>query len=353
MTTTHNGGSALTANAETAITPRADRQRGIAALTTTGGWTPEQVSLIRNTIAKGATDDELRLFIAVAGRTGLDPFTRQIHCVKRWDSNAGREVMAIQTGIDGYRLIAARTGEYAGQDPPQWCGPDGVWVDVWLSDSPPAAARVAVYRKDRERPTVGVARWRAYCQTKKGGEPNSMWQRFSAEMLAKCAEALALRKEFPQDLADLYTDAEVSDELPRDTRGHYGVKNAAERSTADVLDRAMDEPETPEQETGDDDAGEDDAPVGSSALTLTEFFAVCKKAKSVTRGRTFVKEAPTASGQWYFIDQGILTSTLLADEQPGSVLLQKDGEQVVDQGRLERLHAGARAVLDDAASRAA
>ncbi len=69
----------------------------------------DQLDLIRNTFAKGATEDEFRLFIEVAKRKGLDILSRQIHLVKRWDKKTGREVCEIQTGIDGYRLMGGCT----------------------------------------------------------------------------------------------------------------------------------------------------------------------------------------------------------------------------------------------------
>lgn len=176
------------------------------------GLDREQVELLKRTVAKGTTDDQFALFMTIAQRRKLDPFAKQIWCVLRKNKDSTVE-MSVQTAIDGFRLIAQRTGEYDGQDRPLWCGDDGVWVDVWLSKDPPKAAVIFAYRKGVSRPFVGIAHLVSYASYKDDGRTlAAKWGQMPEHMLAKCAEAGALRKAFPEDLTGLYTDDEMGRE---------------------------------------------------------------------------------------------------------------------------------------------
>src|SRR5262245_32160792 len=167
--------------------------------------TLQQVALLKRTVAQGTTDDEFSLFLHVCQRTGLDPFARQIYCVVRGRGDKRRAVT--QTGIDGLRLTADRSGLYAGSDEP-----------LYDSDTEPHPlwARVTVWKlvQGARYPFVGMARWSEYVQVYYDTQARAevvgeMWQRMPYLMLGKCAEALALRKAFPAELSGVYTPEEL------------------------------------------------------------------------------------------------------------------------------------------------
>lgn len=165
-------------------------------------WTREKIDLLKRTICKDATDDEFMIFMAAVKRTGFDPFIRQIHAVKRWDSKDNKSVMAIQIGIDGFRLQAERSGKYAGSD-------DAIFDD----ESKPSRATVTVWKLlDGQRCAfTGTARWDEYYP---GDKQGFMWKQKPCVMLSKCAEALALRKAFPAELSGLYAPEEIEKAPP-------------------------------------------------------------------------------------------------------------------------------------------
>lgn len=163
-----------------------------------------QRELLRRTVAEKASDDQLELFLAYALRAQLDPFTRQIYCAI---DNNGR--MSILAGIDGLRLSASRTGFFLGSTTPEWCDEDGVWKDVWLKQSAPAAAKVGVIRQMPGGTTQTTYRVAIF---KEFNRPTQQtWQRMPAHMLAVRAESHALRAAFPNELGGIYTADEMDD----------------------------------------------------------------------------------------------------------------------------------------------
>lgn len=152
---------------------------------------------------------ELDMLIHAAERTGLDPLARQIYASKRMDRKNNRANISIQATIDGFRVIAARTNEYEGQEGPFWCDESGKWSDVWLGNGRPYAAKVGVLRKGFKGPMWSVAIFTEYMQAY-DNKPSGLWGKMGATMIAKCAEALALRRAFPNELSGVYTADEMT-----------------------------------------------------------------------------------------------------------------------------------------------
>lgn len=163
----------------------------------------QKLNLLKDVFFKDASNEEFMLFTHACERSGLDPFMKQIYPVKRWDNTLKRNTMTIQTGIDGYRLIAERTGRYCpGKEP------------IFEYDKNGNLFKATAYVK--KLTTDGVwhdvpafAYFEEYCQRTKEGNPTSMWAKMPHSQLAKCAEALALRKAFPNECSGIYTKEEM------------------------------------------------------------------------------------------------------------------------------------------------
>lgn len=179
-------------------------------------FSESQIALVKTTLMPGSTNEELNFFGAICKRTKLDPFARQIFPVprntKNWKTGQYETKWSFQTSVDGFRLIAERSNKYEGQTPTQWCGKDGEWVDVWLENFAPSAARVGVYKKNHREATYAVAKFSSYCQIDKSGNPSGLWKKMPEVMIAKCAECLAIRKCFPNDVQGLYAEEEMHQE---------------------------------------------------------------------------------------------------------------------------------------------
>ena len=203
-------------------------------------WSEHQLATLAQLGVKDAPNGDLAVYFHQCQRTGLDPFARQIYMIGRYDGQTRGTKYTIQTGIDGFRLVGRRAADATHHtialSPTEWCGPDGVWRDVWLATEPPAAARITLYRDGGAFPSIAL--WSEYAQTTKDGGLTKMWRERSAGQLAKCAEALAWRKAFPQDLSGLYT----SDEMARangDANAQVEVESSHRIPQTTSLDDAL------------------------------------------------------------------------------------------------------------------
>jgi phage recombination protein Bet len=167
---------------------------------------PKEVELVKRTVATGATDDELKLYFYDCQRRGVHPLDKLIHFTKR-----GGKYVPI-TSIDFMRQRATASGAYAGKDPSIFKGEPG---------KAGFEATLTVYRlvQGVRCAWTSTARWSEYFP---GEQQGHMWKKMPHVMLEKCAEALALRQAFPNELQGLYTKEEMeqaADEKPKPTQG--------------------------------------------------------------------------------------------------------------------------------------
>jgi len=170
------------------------------------GWDADKLALIREHIAPGCNDSEFAYFLEVANAMGLNPLKREIYAIKRWDKRAQKEKITFQTSIDGYRKIAHGTSEFVG------CSDVAFHSEPGFRGGQDLVATVTVRRSVQG--AVGEwaasARYSEYVQTFQDGNPMHMWAKMPKTMLGKCAEALALRKAFPNELGGVYTQEEMA-----------------------------------------------------------------------------------------------------------------------------------------------
>lgn len=169
-------------------------------------FNPKQIDILKNSICKGVTNEEFEVFLMACAKTQLDPFMKQIYAVKRKAKRADGtwgETMTIQTGIDGYRLLAERTGCYApGPEPVYGYDADGRLLS--------ATACIKKQTRDGTWHTICASAYiDEYMQKTRDGQPMGMWANMPRTMLAKCAESQALRKAFPAEMSGIYTKEEM------------------------------------------------------------------------------------------------------------------------------------------------
>lgn len=150
------------------------------------------------TVAKGATPPELALFVEMCRSTGLNPFKREI-----WFIKTGQGGVQMMTGINGFYQIANKHPMY-----------DGTETEIVEENGRIIKAVARVHRKDRKIPSVAEAYMEEYAK------PYGNWKTMPRVMISKCAESMALRKAFPQELNGLYSTEEMPREFaaPQETK---------------------------------------------------------------------------------------------------------------------------------------
>ena len=182
----------------------------------------------------------IKMFARYCATSGLSPFKKQVHLIVR-NSNQGPR-FTIQTAIDGYRSIADRSGHYAGNDDAKFDQGLTQFECISAGIKQPTTATVSVYKLvgGQRCPFTATATWDAYCPPEKQA---FMWNKMPFTMLAKCAEALALRKAFPDELGGVYTDEEMMQADTVVSVEHPDARHDAHVQTGDDQEREPGRPD--------------------------------------------------------------------------------------------------------------
>lgn len=297
------------------------------------GLTPEQVDLLKK-LYPAAPEEQLRLFVYQAKRAGLDPLTNQIHLLerKRWNKETAQweSSWSIQTGIDGFRAVADRTGLYApGRAPEIAERGDKIFA---------ATAYVMKRVGDRWFEVSAVAYWDEYVQTNSKEQPLRMWQKMPRNQLSKCAEALALRKAFPAELSGIYTDDEMQQ---ADAESVLHV-----RQPVDVAEPVVAPEPAPVQEAP---AQESPGPASSGADTVPESSEKTAKKPEPPEpyeGQVIIAAAPEKKSRgWEVQAFDVLTDTGLTLVGPVETL--QEGQVLRINGLRAKTKSGTRVKVEE------
>jgi len=165
------------------------------------GFSPDEIEIIKDHIARGASDAELKYFLYIARLRGLNPLLHEIYWVRRHRRNKAtgqyEDTDAILIGIDGARKLAERSGRV-----------DGVTVDVEYDDQGNVEYGVAtLWLKGASHPFVARAKFSEY--QPRSLDDTSLWKTMPETMIKKVAEMLGYRMAFAAELGGLYIKEEM------------------------------------------------------------------------------------------------------------------------------------------------
>lgn len=239
-------------------------------------WTEHQRKILAS-LNPDADDEAIDLLENAASAYGLDPFRRQLCLLGHFDKRLNKKRWSILTTIDGLRAIANRTGQHAGTTDP-----------AFDNDTKPTRATVTVTKLvgPVKAEFSATARWNEYYP---GDLAGIMWRRMPCVMLGKCAEALALRKGFPEEMAGLYSKEEM-DQAASVEPPHQSAAPPPKRTVA------VDEPDERPIESGDAIAIQQQlADLGISGESLATF---CSDMYDVDHPSRLNREQAKALRRW-------------------------------------------------------
>lgn len=256
-----------------------------------------EIELLQKTVAKGTSPEEFLYFMTICKKHRVDPFTKQIYCIV-WPTNEGRshEVVIIM-GIGGYRMTAARDHkDFAGTSKPVYTWP-ATPKTTPAGRKIPDSCTIQALRKGSEPSEVEVF-WEEFAPANLTEKRADFWNRMPKHMLAKCAEAHAIRKAFP-DLSDIYTEEELSQRFQDYTPGGREISTGGVAPSGRVLDSGYQTAKAAQQAVLDEKLGHGHPPGSRGAKQAEEALrrneaedARLAAAKNVTPGQRRGSQAP-------------------------------------------------------------
>ncbi len=208
-------------------------------------YNPKDLALIRRTVANSVSDDEFALFIHWARSLRLDPLRRQVHAFVFNKNDPKKRRLSLVTSIEGFRAIAARTGNYRpDENEPAFITDDNLKSDINPAGLVSCSVRVWQFAHSQWFQITGTARWDEFAPLKtvwidnqptnnKTLDRTGRWGDMPFLMLAKCAEAQAIRKGWPEDLSNAF----VGEEVDHASLQKHPAEAAAKGATLERLQR--------------------------------------------------------------------------------------------------------------------
>ncbi len=260
----------------------------------------ELVRVLQSSLYPGASEASVKMVLGYCKASGLDPMQKPVHIVPMWDSKAGSMRDVVMPGIGMYRIQAARSG-CAGVTEPEF-GPDATESIGGQQITYPAWCRVTVKRRLQTGEVVEFTAkefWRENYAVRGGKDksiaPNAMWTKRPYGQLAKCAEAQALRKAFPEigsePTADemagkaLHEDETAIDAETGEITGRKPAVSMPTRKPAAEQPTAIDARPSPKE-----------APRQSTSDTLATVGEVAYILKKINANGVTIPEAREAAG---------------------------------------------------------